>query len=665
VYNADFVTAESGTGIAHEAPTFGADDWALLKKVNLPFVQHVTMDGTFKPEVKDFAGMEVKPNEDRTATDVEIIKHMSKRGTLFSKEKIEHSYPHCWRCDTPLLNYATSSWFVSVEKVKENLLKNAERITWSPAHIKEGRFGKWLEGARDWSISRQRFWASVIPIWICEKCKSKRVFGSAAELEEVSGKKIDDLHKHIVDEVTVMCECQGVMRRVPDVLDTWFDSGSMPYGERHYPFENKEQFDAVFPAQFIAEGVDQTRAWFYYLHVLGGALFSENAFQNVIVSGIVLAEDGKKMSKKLQNYPDPMEVIEKYGADAVRLYMLSSPVVRAESLNFTESGVGEIGRKVIDRLVNTYTFYALYKDAVAHTPHADSVHVLDRWIIARMQELSAEVTAAMDDYELDRAARPLIEFVDDLSTWYVRRSRDRFKGEDTSDASAALSTLSWVLREYAKHAAPFMPFITDWLWRELKHTDDVESVHLAHWPELGKPDTSLITAMGETRQVVSIALQQRAHVNMKVRQPLAKVIIPDASVAAGADREALFELIKDEVNVKAVETNTDKTFSVQLDTILTEDLIREGHIRDLLRAVQGLRKQSKLTPGAKAVLVARASTDALKTLVASAEPELARVANISEVQWLETSETHEDDESVKENTETIKFTDATLTITLK
>ncbi|MBU6323839.1 isoleucine--tRNA ligase, partial [Patescibacteria group bacterium] len=292
VYAADFVTTDTGTGIAHEAPAFGADDWELLKKVNLPFVQHVHMDGTFKSEVRDFAGREVKPRSDddsvRLGTDIAVLKYLQEHGTFFSKENVTHAYPHCWRCETPLLNYATSSWFVAVTDIKGNMLKNAKAINWSPAHIKEGRWGNWLEGARDWSISRQRFWASVIPLWVCETCKTKRVFGSAAELETASGKKVDDLHKHIVDEITVPCTCGGVMRRIPDVLDTWFDSGSMPYGEEHYPFEHKKQFEAAFPAQFIAEGIDQTRAWFYYLHVLASALLRKNAFQNVIVNGIVL-----------------------------------------------------------------------------------------------------------------------------------------------------------------------------------------------------------------------------------------------------------------------------------------------------------------------------------------------------------------------------------------
>ena len=521
VYAADFVTADSGTGIAHEAPAFGADDWELLKQVNLPFVQHVNFDGTMKAEVTDFAGMEVKPNSDddklRLATDVAVLKYLQEHGTLFSKENITHSYPHCWRCDTPLLNYATSSWFVSVTKLKERLLEHAKAINWSPEHIKEGRFGKWLEGARDWSISRQRFWASVIPIWVCEKCKKQRVFGSATELEKASGKKIDDLHKHIVDEITVPCECGGVMRRIPDVLDTWFDSGSMPYASKHYPFENKEKFDAVFPAQFIAEGLDQTRAWFYYLHVLSGALFDKNAFQNVIVNGIVLAEDGKKMSKKLQNYPDPREVVEQYGADALRLYLLSSSVMQAENLDFSEKGVDDIAKKNIGRLGNVLAFYKLYEDGTlrSHT----STNVLDLWIIARLDQLVDESAKGYESYQLDKAMRPIAGFIDDLSVWYLRRSRDRFK-EDGDDKRAALATLRYVLYGLAVVIAPSMPFFAEYIFQAVKEEDDAESVHLSTWQNVSDSDLNVLLPMKQARLAVEHILMARDHQKIKVRQPL-------------------------------------------------------------------------------------------------------------------------------------------------
>ena len=652
VYAADFITTDAGTGIAHEAPAFGADDWELAKQVNLPFVQHVNLDGTMKPEVKDFAGMEVKPRSDddkvRLGTDIAVLKYLQEHGTFFSKENIVHSYPHCWRCDTPLLNYATSSWFVRITKIKDGLLKNAEAVNWSPAHIKEGRFGKWLEGARDWSISRQRFWASVIPVWVCEACKKQRVFGSATELEEASGKKVDDLHKHIVDEITVPCECGGAMRRIPDVLDTWFDSGSMPYGERHYPFENKEEFDKVFPAQFIAEGLDQTRAWFYYLHVLAGALFEKNAFQNVIVNGIVLAEDGKKMSKKLQNYPNPMEIVEKYGADALRHYLLSSPVMQSENLSFSEKGVAEVAMKHLSRLNNVLAFYQLYEDGTLrdHT----STNVLDQWILARTAALIAETNAGYEKYELDTAARPLGLFIDDLSAWYVRRSRDRFKAASSStpspslrgpakssavppstspdsasprlasgaaeqaamdDAHAALATLRYVLHTVSRVIAPSMPFYAEYLFQAVREEGgDEESVHLASWPEIPTFDfapVDVLASMFTARLLVTQALEIRDKAGIKVRQPLARLHIPESSGLP----EAYLAVIADEVNVKTVAALGE---TVILDTEISEELRDEGTVRGFIREVQAYRKTSNLKPGEAAIYIAEIPADERKVV---------------------------------------------------
>lgn len=599
VYAADFITAESGTGIAHEAPAFGAEDWELSKQYNLPFVQHVNFDGTMKAEVKAFAGMEVKPNaEDRVrmATDIEVLKYLQEHDLFFSKENITHSYPHCWRCDTPLLNYATSSWFVSVTKLKGELLKTAQHVNWSPEHIKEGLFGKWLEGAKDWGISRQRFWASVMPIWVCEFCKMKQVFGSVAELEGVSGVKIDDLHKHIIDEVTFGCDCGGVMKRVPDVLDTWFDSGSMPYGQVHYPFENKERFEKTFPAQFITEYTGQFRAWFYYLHVLAGATFGTNAFQNVVAHGIVLAEDGKKMSKRLNNYPDPMNVINKYGADALRLYMLSSPLLKAENLNFSESGVDEMLKKNIGRLNNVLEFYKLYEDGTPR--NFTSPHVLDRWIVARVNALVGETTEGFETYQLDEAVRPLPQFIDDLSVWYLRRSRDRFKADD-DDKTHALATLRYVLHTLARVMAPAMPFYAEYLFQAVREGEDEESVHFTVWPEVLLHDTDaaqLLTRMFATRLVVSQALKLREDKKLNVRQPLASLSIGTTDMF-GADTPgiaAFLELIKDEVNVKEVRFMSET--GVQLDTEVTEELLQEGLVREVRRLLQGARKDANLAP---------------------------------------------------------------------
>ena len=429
IYLADFVTTDEGTGVVHVAPAFGEDDMKLGKDNNLPFIQHVGMDGIFKAEVKDFPGLNVKPLGDHMATDIQIIKYLAANSLLFHKEKYEHSYPHCWRCDTPLINYATSSWFVDVTKIKDKLLKTAKEINWSPEYIKNGRFGNWLEGARDWSISRQRFWASAIPIWECEN-GHHHVVSSVAELEQLTGTKITDIHKDKVDKLTFACpECQSKMTRISDVIDCWFESGSMPYAQQHYPFENKKKMEVNFPAQFIAEGADQTRAWFYYLHVISGGITDSHAFQNVIVNGIVLAENGKKMSKKLSNYPDPSLVMEKYGADALRAYLLSSPVMQAENLNFAEAGVQESLRKNVMTLWNVYRFYETY------APEYDGREVkpdniLDGWILAKFKLLLIEVTAAMEKYNLPKAMRPITEFIDELSTLYFIIIRNRLKRDD-------------------------------------------------------------------------------------------------------------------------------------------------------------------------------------------------------------------------------------------
>lgn len=593
VYAADFVTTDDGTGIVHIAPAFGTDDMNLGKQHNLPFVQHVAQDGTFKKEAGEYAELDLKPrakekfDEPREA-DITMLRVLAEKGALFAKEKYEHSYPHCWRCDTALLNYATSSWFVAVEKLKPTLLETAQDINWSPAHIKEGRWGQWLVGARDWSISRQRFWANTIPVWRCAECKKETVIGSIAELKEKSGIEVSDLHKDVVDEITWQCTCGGTMTRVPDVLDTWFDSGSVP-------FASEGEFKT---ADFIAEGQDQCRAWFYYQHVLAGGLFGKEAFSNCAVTGIVLAEDGKKMSKKLQNYPDPMYILNTYGADAMRLYMLGSPVVRAESLSFAEKEVGEIARKTIGRLINVYEFYELYRKGTGPSAQgAVSTHVLDQWIIARVRQTHAEVTKAMDAYVLDDAVRPLHQLVDDLSTWYLRRSRERIKNGDAD----ALSVLAWTLKEIAKMFAPFAPFTAEWLWHRVKRGDDPTSVHFATWSAVHTPDTEVLSTMVHARNYVVLGLFARSEAGIKVRQPLQSF-----TIGAGFEPSPLFSFVKDiiadELNVK--EVIVDPTFTKEgqhgghwwLNTTLTPALIIEGHARDIIRAIQDARKQAGLKP---------------------------------------------------------------------
>ncbi len=622
VYAADFVTTDTGTGIVHIAPAFGADDMALGKKENLPFVQHVGIDGIFKSEVTEFPGLDLKPRakdkpEEIREADLTIVRHLEERGLVFEHKKYSHSYPHCWRCDTALLNYATGSWFVAVEKIKPQLLETAEKIHWSPEHIKEGRFGQWLLGARDWSISRQRFWANTIPVWRCEKCKAQKVFGSAEELAQTSGTLVTDLHKDVVDTVEFTCDCGAHMKRVPDVLDTWFDSGSVPFAAKSYGTAAKARGEKITPADFLAEAQDQTRAWFYYQHVLVGALFGMEAFKNCIVTGIVLAEDGKKMSKKLQNYPDPALMIDKYGADAMRFYMLSSPVTRAENLSFSEKGVDEIVKKNLGRLTNVLAFYKLYADGTVRDWKSENV--LDRWILARLDQLVHEATDGYEKYAMDEAVRPVIAFIDDLSVWYLRRSRDRFKTDD-EDKKAALATMRYVLHALARVLAPSMPFIAEHLFQEIREEEDEESVHLSMWPEplatanffarllgQGASNEDLLKAMEKARAIVTQALEAREKAGIRIRQPLPLLTIPESSGLA----DAYLRIVAEELNVKKVEQTG---MTIVLDTVISEELREEGLVRDTIRAIQAARKENNLQKREASTYKAHVSADDRKVI---------------------------------------------------
>jgi len=613
VVDADFVTTDDGTGIVHIAPAFGEDDYNLGHKHEVDWVQHVTMQGRFVDEVTDFAGQDVKQKDDHTATDIEIIKWLAHQGKLFSKEKYEHSYPHCWRCDTPLLNYATSSWFVKVTHLKDDLLKNNAQTRWVPEHIKDGRFGLWLEGARDWAISRNRYWGTPLPVWRSEDGDILCV-GSVSELETLSGVDIADLHKHFVDEIVIKKDGKEY-RRIPEVLDCWFESGSMPYGQMHYPFENKEQFEAGFPAEFIAEGQDQTRGWFYTLHVLATALTrggnpvipktaSCPAFRNVIVNGIVLAEDGKKMSKRLKNYPDPNELLETYGADAMRFYLVNSPVMHAENLNFSEAGVREMYSKVVNTLWNVLTFYTMFDEGKNTQENLDSNNVLDKWILAKLHILIRDVTENMNEYKLAPASRSILDFVTELSQWYVRRSRDRFKGEDEADKQQALSTLHVVLLSLSKVMAPFTPFIAEKIYQELG--GELESVHLEMWPEVegtrNKEQGTILEDMEIVRKIVELGLSVRSQAGIKVRQPLQYIRYQAEKLS-----EDLEHIIVEEINVKEVKhTETiheqdgrivkeDAGIRVGLNIEMTDDLKKEGLLREVVRAVNQMRKDMTLT----------------------------------------------------------------------
>lgn len=795
IYHADFVElGEEGTGGVHIAPAFGDDDMKLAQANNVPIVHHVDEAGHFKDFVTDFAGLLVKPKDDESAgvdhkdTDIKILRALQESGKILKKENITHSYPHCWRCESPLLNYATTSWFVNVPKIKDELVTANEKVNWVPEHVGKNRFGKWLDGARDWAVSRQRYWGAPLPIWKNQITGEYRVFGSLAELKEyvpksgntyllmrhgeaksnlrvnistdknaddpltekgegqvevaatelkargvdliihsgfmrtkmtaekvaaalglnpeqiiedarlielqagadlegktwsdyqaefggdeesftntVAGREsrfdvvkrtaaflyeiegkyqgknilivahasslfglraaaeglnpleaaklkaedglmdnaevrelsfvpfphnddfVLDYHRPYIDEI-ILKENEVKLERVPDVFDCWFESGSMPYGQHHYPFScDVDKFAKEhFPAQFIAEGLDQTRGWFYSMLVLGVALFGKSPFENVVVNGLVLAEDGKKMSKSLQNYPDPMELANRVGVDAMRFYLLSSPAVRGEDLNFSEKEVLELQRKNIGRLHNVLAMYEMFADDTV--AHANSNRLLDRWILSRLNQLVAEVTAGYKNYELDKATRPITDFVDDLSVWYLRRSRERLKGEDMVDKTLALATLRYTLRTLALTMAPAMPFYAEYLWQAVRADNEAESVHLAEWPEADEVDSAVLGEMSIVREFVTLALEARTKANIKVRQPLATLY---TNIELEEDYASI---VADEVNVKGIKFDANLTERVKLDTVITPELIAEGAVRELMRAVQEKRKALGLMP---------------------------------------------------------------------
>ena len=565
----DYVTTDSGTGMVHQAPAFGEDDHRVLQANNIAaMVCPVTVHGAFTDEVTDFAGQYVKE------ADKDIIRHLKDNGTLYRQDVIQHSYPYCYRSDTPLIYRAIPSWYVRVTEFRDKLLAANEQIHWVPEHIKQGRFGNWLEGAIDWAISRNRVWGTPLPVWINDVTGKAVCVGSVAELAEYTGVTVDDLHREFVDPLTFSIEGEeGVYRRIEEVLDCWFESGSMPYAQLHYPFENQNVFNAGFPAEFIAEGLDQTRGWFYTLTILAAALYDKPAFRNVIVNGMVMAEDGKKMSKRLRNYTPPDELMERYGADALRLYLINSGLVRGEEQRFADAGVRDMTRRALLPWYNAFSFLKTYAAIDDWSPdkglHFES-NVLDQWILSRLQTLKANISKEMEAYRLYNVVPALFNFIEDLTNWYIRLNRSRFWGEEiTADKISAYSTLYSTLLELSQVMAPFTPFLSEYLYRELAQLSgqqpSPESVHLSDYPtpeaDLIKP--GLEQAVDRMQQVILLGRQKREEVKIGLRTPLSSLTIVNRDQQLLDDMQRLDQYIADELNVRQVNYSADEAAYIE------------------------------------------------------------------------------------------------------
>ena len=585
VWAADYVSHEDGTGIVHLAPAYGEEDFEIARKNNIPVVHTIDENGYFTEG--DWTGQNV------WETNKQIAKELKERGTVWKIDYIRHSYPHCHRCGTRLMYRAHPSWFMDIAGQRQEMIDNNQPINWFPPHVKHGRFEKTIQQAPDWNLSRDRFWATAMPVWKSESGKVK-VVGSYAELKELSGVELEDYHRPWIDDVTFTIDNE-TYTRIDKVMDCWFESGSMPFAQFHYPFENKDKFEANFPGDFIVEYVGQVRAWFYYVHAVNTALFGTHAFNNVIVTGNVAGNDGRKMSKSYGNYTDPNELMDKFSADSLRFLLLSSPLLSGEDFALQDKEVGDVARK-LSMVWNMYDFFTMYAevdgweyDGELTDPLSQLTNPLDRWIVGRVHGLTAEVEKHMDAYNIPDALSPILPFLDDASNWYVRRSRRRFwKSEDDSDKNNAYKTLHYVLVRLAYVLAPFAPFMAEELYHNL--TGDDESIHLKDWLSAGPVDQPVLDAMAYVRSVINDGLSQRAAAGVKTRQPLLKLSCSQTDY----DRlEPYEEIVLEELNVKFIEVNP-KQATPLLDMTITPELRREGQSREIIRFVQNARKQAGL-----------------------------------------------------------------------
>ncbi len=614
IFAADFVTLEEGTGIVSQAPAYGEEDYILAKKEGFPVVSVIDDSGILTDS--PWKGQQI------WEADKQIAKTYLEEGKVWRIHYYRHSYPHCYRCGTKLIYRAHPSWFFNIEEQRELMLENNSGINWFPANIKHGRFANIIESAPDWNISRDRFWATAMPVW---KGKDKdgnekiKVIGSYKELEELSGVTLDDYHRPWVDDIKF--EIDGIKySRIDKVLDCWFESGSMPFAMFHYPFENTDRFEDNFPGDFIAEYIPQVRAWFYYLHAISVGLFNSRSFNNVIVTGTISGNDGRKMSKSFGNYTDPNELIDQYSADALRFLFLSSPLLNGEDFILQDKDVSDVYRK-LTMIWNMYDFFTLYASVdgwdsgrkaggLPEDPMASLTNVLDKWVISRVHELGKQVDSSMEVYDIPNATKPILKFLDDASNWYVRRSRKRFwKTDNDEDKNNAYKTLHYVLVQLSLICAPFTPFLAEELYINLTGG---ESVHLLDWPQPGQINEIVVKDMEWVREVINEGLRQRAIKGIKLRQPLSKITI----IRDGQQDAELTSIIADELNVKEVDYKEKKGRTyVVIDTKITESLRLEGLMREVIRNVQQARKDAGLEVDDRIELVLRTNSDDLKKVL--------------------------------------------------